>query len=130
MSAGLAKTDDFLFGTAEVMIGPHADLHDLNPAEHSIGLVKNVAVQQETQYQDLRQGVRNSIVFSKLNQSSVRLSMEVYEYTAKNLAYGLGLDGASLTPTTVSSTVATLIDSGGTTVDVATGDGADFSADD
>lgn len=105
MSAGLAKTDDFLLGTAEVMIGAQADLHDLNPTDHSIGLVKNVSVSQETQYQELRQGVRNSIVFSKLNQSTTRVSMEVYEYTAKNLAYGLALDGASMTPTAVATTL-------------------------
>ena len=39
--AGEAKTDSFMLGAATVMIGAMADLYDLNPTDHSIGLVKN-----------------------------------------------------------------------------------------
>lgn len=99
---GLAKTDNFMLGTATVMIGPVADLYDLNPTEHSIGLVKNFAATSEPSYTELTQGVKNNIVHSVLTSNPVRCSMEVYEYTASNLLYALGLDGsdAEVTATT------------------------------
>lgn len=94
--AGEAKTNAFLLSTATVMIGPTADLFKLHPASHSIGLVKNFQMIAEPSYTELTQGVKNNIVFSTLTSNPVRCSMEAYEFTAKNLAYGLGLDGSSL----------------------------------
>lgn len=102
--AGEAKTNAFVIGTATVMIGPQADLFDLNPADHSIGLVKNFTMSSEPSYTELTQGVKNNIVYSVLTQNPVRASMEVYEITAQNLAYGLGLDGSAMvTPSTFES---------------------------
>lgn len=92
--AGLANTNDFMLSTATVMIGPQEELFDLNPADHGIGLVKNFTATSEPAYTDLTQGVKNTIVFSVMTQNNVKASMEVYEYTAKNLAYSLGLEGA------------------------------------
>lgn len=102
--AGLAKTNQFVLSTASVMIGAPEDLHDLNPTEHSIGLVKNFTINAEPQYTDLTQGVKNSIVFSVLTSNPVRANMEVYEYTAKNVSYSLGLDGGSVATQTTSTT--------------------------
>lgn len=102
--AGLALTDNFMLSTASVMIGPVEDLHDLNPTDHSIGLVKNFTTSSEPAYTELTQGVKGTIVFSTLTSNPVRASMEVFEYTAKNLNFALGLDGSSVTPATISTT--------------------------
>lgn len=94
--AGLALTDNFMLTTATVMIGPVANLHDLNPVDHSIGLVKNFQCSSEPAYTELTQGVKGTIVFSVLTSNPVRASMEVFEYTAKNLNFALGLDGTNV----------------------------------
>ncbi|TIT61156.1 MAG: hypothetical protein E5W90_32965, partial [Mesorhizobium sp.] len=62
--AGNAKTNKFLLSTATVMLGALADLHKLNPAEHSIGLVKNFQLTGEAQFTELTQGIRNAVVMS------------------------------------------------------------------
>lgn len=130
--AGLAKTNNFMLGTATVMLGPLADLADLNPADHSIGLVKNFTITSDPAYTELTQGVKNTIVHSILTSNPVRCTMEAYEYTAKNLAYALGLAG-DFTAVTEQSTLASAITAGSpapTTFTVASGDGADFDAGD
>lgn len=93
--AGEAQTSSFVLGTATVMVGPRADVFKLTPDEHSIGLVKNFTLTAEPSYLDLTQGVRNTIVYSVMTGFPVRATMEVYEFTSKNLMYGLGLDGTS-----------------------------------
>jgi hypothetical protein len=112
---GLANTNKFLLSSASVMIGAMADLHDMVPDSHGIGLIKNFSVTNETGYTDLTQGVKGSLVFSTLTSSTLRASMEVYEYTAKNISYALGLNGSGVTAQTVSNTVATAITSTPTT---------------
>lgn len=102
--AGTALTDNFMLSTATVMIGPVTALHDLNPVDHSIGLVKNFQVSSEPAYTELTQGVKGTIVFSTLTSNPVRASMEVYEYTAKNLNFALGLDGTNVNALSVSTT--------------------------
>lgn len=105
--AGEAKTSAFMLGTATVMLGPLEDVFDLTPEEHSIGLVKNFRVTQEQSFTDLSQGVKNTVVFSKMTGSNVRSSMEVYEYTARNMTYALGLEGSAVMAQTVATTVDT-----------------------
>lgn len=95
-SAGSAKTELFNLGAATVMIGPKDEVLDLTPEKHSIGLVKNFTFSSNDQYIDLTQGVRNTVVYSVKTGSEVSASMEVYEYTSKNLAYALGLEGYEL----------------------------------
>lgn len=98
--AGEAFTNAFMLSTATVMVGATTDLFNLNPAAHSVGLVKNFQITAEPTYTELTQGIKNNIVYSVLTQNPVRCTMEVYEFTSKNLAYGLGLDGSSLAATT------------------------------
>lgn len=93
---GNAKTDNFMLGTAELMIGPQADLYDLNPATHSIGLVKNFSCDVSKETTDLTQGIQNDIVFSVTTSAPIRMSAEMYEYTDRNMAHALSLDGATL----------------------------------
>lgn len=90
--AGNAKTNKFMLSTATVMLGALADLHQLNPMEHSIGLVKNFQLTGEAQMTELTQGIRNAVVMSVRTGEGLKTSCEVYEFTAKNLAYAAGLD--------------------------------------
>lgn len=124
---GLAQTDNFMLGTATVMIGAQSELYDLNPTDHSIGLVKNFTITSEPAYTELTQGVKNTIVHSVLTQNPVRCTMEAYEFTAQNIAYALGLsNAASIAANTVETAVNGAIDGGSpsstiVTVDDATG---------
>lgn len=127
---GNAKTDNFMLATATVMVGPQADLFNLNVDQHSLGLVKNFQVTSEPSYVELTQGVRNSIVYSVLNANAVRASMEVYEFTAANLGYALGLNGGSFTRGTVASTLDVVASVADTSVTVAVGAGANFNVGD
>jgi hypothetical protein len=127
--AGDAKTNAFMLATATVMVGPTNKLFDLNPAEHSIGLVKNFQVQADPSYVELTQGVKNTLVYSVLNANPVKCTMEVYEYTAKNLAYGLGLDGSTLDTIATNHTVKTqIVGDGATTHTVAIDSATDISS--
>lgn len=128
--AGEAKTTEFMLGTATVMLGAQADLLDLNPTEHSLGLVKNLTVTSEPSYTELTQGVKNTIVYSVMTQNNVRANMEVYEYTAKNLVYALGLDGSGYTPSTVTSATVGVTNTAATSIAVTAATGANFSVGD
>lgn len=92
--AGNANTTQFMLSSATLMIGPLADLHNLNTVAHSLGLVKNVQFTADPQYVELTQGIRNSVVMSVRNADGLKISGEVYEFTAENIAYGAGLDGS------------------------------------
>ena len=105
--AGEAKTTNFAVGTATVMLGPLASLMDLNSANHSIGLVKNLSVNTDATYLELTQGVRNNLVYSVMTGQTTRITAEVYEMTARNLTYGLGLDGTALVAQTAATTLST-----------------------
>lgn len=120
---GEAKSEVFMLGTATVMVGPMANVFDLNPLEHSIGLVKNVTMTSEPSYTDLSQGIRNSLVYSVMTGNTVRASMEVYEYTSKNIAYSLGLEGGKATPVEVMTTTSAAIAAAATTVAVTSATG-------
>lgn len=129
---GLAQTDQFLLSTGTVMIGPSSKVMELTPALHSVGLVKNVQTVADPQFVDLMQGVDNQLVYSVNTNNQVRVSMEVYEYTKRNLAYALGLDasGAAYDASSDEYTLNTAITTGGASVVLGSGEGADFAAGD
>lgn len=93
---GTAKTSQFLLSTATVMIGPLADLHNLNPAAHSVGLAKNFQMTFDPAYTELTQGITNNVVMSVRTAETIRASFEVYEYTLRNIAYAAGLDASGI----------------------------------
>lgn len=124
--AGEARTTSFMLGTATVMVGPQADLFDLTPAEHSLGLVKNFTVTSEPAYTDLTQGIRNSIVYSVMTSNPVRATMEVFEFTSQNLAYSLGLDGKYEPSDKAFSLDSPISGPSADEIDLETGGGADF----
>ncbi len=103
---GAAKTDNFMLGSATVMLGPQADLFNLTE-EHSIGLVKNVTAKTTPGFVSLTQGVQNSLVYSVMNSNEVGLMAEMYEYTPRNIAYSLSLDGDQFERQTVTGALAT-----------------------
>lgn len=105
-----AKSQNFMLSQATVMIGAMADLMKLNPNDHSLGVVKNFTLNQDKQSQELTAGRTNQPIFSMVTQNEVRASCEAYEYTAKNMSYGLGLDGYQIQE--ISGDVATLSVSG------------------
>lgn len=108
MSLGLAKTDNFIIGTAGVLVGPQAKLLDLTWADHGMGLVKNFTLTSEPAYTELTQGVRNTLVHSVMTSNPVRATFEMYEYTPANLKYAQGLDGSvGTTAPTTETTIAT-----------------------
>lgn len=128
--AGEAKTTDFMLGDASVMLGPLAEVFDLTPADHGLGLVKGVSVSSEAQFVELTQGVKNTRVASVMTGNNVTASFEVYEYTARNLTYASGLDGEGVVDVTASGTLDGTISASDTTFDVGTGEGSSFSTGD
>lgn len=92
-------TNQFNIGISTVMVGPMKDVLNLTPEEHSIGLIKNFSLTSETNEVTLTQGLRNTQVDSQVTGVTSKMSMEVYEYTAKNLAYAAQLAGENFTLT-------------------------------
>ena len=89
----MQKTNNFMLAVATVMIGPRADLMKLTPEEHGIGIVKNYTVTNDKSSTDLNSGIQNDLAYTMVTSSDTRSTMEVYEYTAKNMSYALGLAG-------------------------------------
>lgn len=88
---GMARSTNFMLGTAEVMVGPSADLYTLNGADHALGLVKNFQLASTPTNVNLPKGMKGSP--SKVARAGNRVSaqMSLYEYTPKNISYILGL---------------------------------------
>lgn len=93
--AGLAITSEFLLSTATIMLGPTSALKTLNPTAHSVGLVKNFKMTTDPKHVELTEGVLNDVVATTKVDLGLKASWEMYEYTAKNLAYAAGLDATS-----------------------------------
>jgi hypothetical protein len=121
--AGEAQTSEFLLSTATCMVGPSSKVMELSPALHSIGLVKNVQVTTTPKFVELAQGVNAQVVFSVNTEMQSKITTEVFEFTAKNLAYGAGQDPTTglFDPVVASTTLATAITTGGASVVLTTG---------
>ena len=117
MAFGLAKTDNFMLGEASIMIGPQADLFTLGSA-HSVGLCKNAKITQDIGTVDLTQGTQGSLVMSVQNSATLRVAAEVYEFTARTLAYGLAQDGSTIQ--TIASTTLSAAVTGGPSINTVT----------
>lgn len=101
--AGEAITNKFMLGTATLMIGAQADLHQLGVAQ-SLGLLKNVSLKTTPAFTELSQGVKNSLVASVQTKNDMMVDGEMYEYTAKNMTYAVSLDGSAVVPAANSTT--------------------------
>ena len=74
--AGFAKTKNFMLSTATVMIGPMADLHKLNPDEHSAGLVKNFQMTADPPFVGLGHGIKHNVVVHVKNGADAECAHE------------------------------------------------------
>lgn len=119
--AGEAKTAQFLLATATLMLGPQEDVFALTPAEHSVGLVKNVQMQTQPRFTELMQGVTGQLVYSVNTENPVTVSQEVYEYTARNIAYAVGIDahGAGFDPISVTHLLSADVEDSDTSITLA-----------
>lgn len=126
---GLAKKDRFQFSMATLMVAPQADQVSINETAHALGLVKNVAVESTPGIVDLTQGVFNDVVASQTNDLQLKVSAEIYEFTAKNLMYGLGLDPSTThDPITDVFPLAASVSGGATTATVSGDETTEFAA--
>lgn len=92
-------TNKFNIGISTMMIGPMGKVKELTPAEHSVGLIKNLTATSEFNEVTLTQGLRNTQVDSQVTGVTTQVTADVYEYTAKNIAYAAQLAGENFSLT-------------------------------
>ncbi len=93
------KTNAYLLGNATLMMCPFGeDPFAMTPADHSIGMVKNIAMNVESDTIELRNGIQQVLVDSQKSNVRTTLSAEVYEFSAKNLLLGLSMNKATSAP--------------------------------
>lgn len=130
--AGNAITSKVLLSSATVMVGPQADLLKFMPETHSIGLVKNFTMSGDPEFKELTQDITNDVVMSIKTNDGTRMSAEVYEYTLRNISYGLGIDASGVEFDPIENTFVTSAAPSGTSVPVTvpSGETLDISAGD
>ncbi len=113
----LVKTNNFQFSMATLLVGLPGTLRTLTLDANSLGLVKNVMIDSTQTTVELTQGLTNDIVASFVNDLKVKCTAEVYEYTARNIAYGMSMDGsqAGLSPMAPPTALAAAVLGGATT---------------
>jgi hypothetical protein len=76
------------------MIAPYGDatsVFELTPDLHSVGMVRNVTLNQESDQIELRKGIQQNLVDSKKSNVKTTLSAEVFEFSAQNVFYSLSI---------------------------------------
>lgn len=96
---GKATSEGFLLQEATLMLGPMGEYRDLLESDHSVGLFKNMQVQNTRTYTSLNQGTRQKRVHSTLTEDTYMLSGEGYEFGPRQLKFALGQEGYLYTPT-------------------------------
>lgn len=94
------KNNAFLIGEATLMIAPYgsASVFELTPDAHSVGMVRNVQLTQESDQVELRKGIQQHLVDSKKSNVRTSLTSEVYEYTPQNILYSLSMSQTATAP--------------------------------
>ena len=130
--SGEAKTSKFLLANATIMVGARADVFELTPAAHSLGLTKQVNLNVENQWTELMQGVTKQVIYTVNTGVNTTLTGEIYEYTARNLAYAAGIDATGVAYDEFDTTFALASSHSSVSVSLAlaTGAGASFLAGD
>lgn len=111
-SYGTAQSDGFILQEATLMLGAVGSAKDLTVEENSIGLFKNLQVQNTRTYTDLTQGVKQQVVASALTEDRTLFTGEGYEFTPKQLMFALGQEGYlydHTTPVVVTLTTAAVV---------------------
>lgn len=88
------RTNAYLLGNATLMIAPFGGTSPylLTPADHSIGMVKNVSLSEESDSIELRHGIQQHLIDSRKSNVRSTISAEVYEFSAQNMYYGLSMN--------------------------------------
>lgn len=89
------KKSAFMLSSATVMMAPAftTDVYALTPEDHSVGMVKEVAVPLESSQIQLTNGVSQSVVASRRTSVQPTISFTSYEFTAQNVARSLAMSG-------------------------------------
>lgn len=120
--AGEPITNQFMLTSASLLLGPMADQKVLTPTTHSIGLVKNVQVTADPQFVELTYGISSTVAMTVKRENGLKIAAEVYEYTPQNIAYMMGLNGASGYTLNTTTDPLNANVSGGATTAIVTGD--------
>jgi hypothetical protein len=91
------KNPKFVIGNATVMLAPFSeDVFDLNPDDHSVGMVKSVTLEQQSDQIMLKNGIQQLTVDTQKSNVNFTSTFEGYEFDAKNLTYALGVAGSTV----------------------------------
>lgn len=116
------KNSAFLLSSATVMIGAYGGavpVFDLDPTNHSVGMVKNVKISMTSSEIELRNGIQQNLVDSLKSGVKLSASFEGYEFSAKNLQLSLGIAGTPIqylrgklntTPTALATSITVVAD--------------------
>jgi hypothetical protein len=89
------KNPKFVIGNATVMLAPYSeDVFTLNPDDHSVGMVKSVTLEQQSDQIMLKNGIKQLTVDTQKSNVNFTSSFEGYEFDAQNLTYALGISGS------------------------------------
>jgi hypothetical protein len=111
------KNPKFVIGNATVMIAPYTeDAFALNPTDHSVGMVKSVTMEQQSDQIMLKNGIQQLTVDTQKSNVNMTTTFEGYEFDARNLTYALGVAGSTVTR--LRGTLAADAASGATTLSV------------
>lgn len=128
---GSPVTTKFDIGTAELRLGPLSKANLLTQAE-SIGLIDDATYTVNQTSVDLLGSFPKVPVDTAVTEQTATVSATMREYSRRNMRIMLGDGLAGTAPTEISSTLDTAADvpAGANVLNVATGDGALFTADD
>lgn len=128
---GSAITPKFDIGTAEMRLGPMAKANLLEQSD-SIGLIDEATYTVNQTSVDLLGGFPKTLIDTAVTEQTATISATMREYSRRNLRIMLGDGLAGTAPTEIKSTLDTAADlaSGANVVNVNTGDGSLFTADD
>ena len=128
MALGSPITSKFSIGTAELRVGPLASANKLLDS-HSVGLIDSASVSITQESVDLEGGFPRILVDTAVVRQTAEITATLREYSRANLNLQLGR-GVAGAATDFASTVDAPASSGAVSIDVATGDGASFTAGD
>lgn len=93
----MVKKNAFMLSSAVLMLDKFGNtpVFDLTPAQHSVGLSKEIAVTLDASSIDLTSGITQAIVDTARTNVQASISGSVQEYSAENFMRSLGLSGAA-----------------------------------
>lgn len=126
---GDASTSRFFISQAEVRIGPLTSAMALTPV-HSIGLLNSATVSFNIESVDLEAGLPRKLFDTQVISQLGTVAMEMREYSRRNMQMLLGYTPEAYVARVETTLAAPVNKVSGTTITVATGTGASFTAGD